>query len=418
MSLFDLLSGGESKAMTARQLSTAVGAKPEQVERLTELSLPTLLAALKRNSSSQEGAEALARALDQHKDDRVDNVPAYLGKADTNDGSKILQHIFGNDNQRVQTTLAKETGMDLDQVSGVLTRMAPMLLGMLGQQKAQQNLAPSGISGLLSSLLGGATQSQQPQPSGLGGLLSGLLGGAASQPQQPQQSGIGDLLSSLLGGAAQPQQPQPQPSGLGGLLTGLLGASTPVQQPQPSGLGGLLSLLLGGGAQAQQPSGFGSLLSGLIGAKPAQTQQATQLGLPVLIEALRRNTSTQAGRNALARALEQHEDDPVDDLAGFMSRADRQDGDRIVQHIFGSDRTRVQADLATETGLETQQVSELLARLAPLVLGSLGQVKKQSNLGPDDIAGLLGKLSGGIQSSQAGTSDAMTRLLNAELRRR
>jgi len=351
MSLFDLLSGGESKAMTARQLSTAVGAKPEQVERLTELSLPTLLAALKRNSSSQEGAEALARALDQHKDDRVDNVPAYLGKADTNDGSKILQHIFGNDNQRVQTTLAKETGMDLDQVSGVLTRMAPMLLGMLGQQKAQQNLAPSGISGLLSSLLGGATQPQQPQP-------------------------------------------------------------------QPSGLGGLLSLLLGGGAQAQQPSGFGSLLSGLIGAKPAQTQQATQLGLPVLIEALRRNTSTQAGRNALARALEQHEDDPVDDLAGFMSRADRQDGDRIVQHIFGSDRTRVQADLATETGLETQQVSELLARLAPLVLGSLGQVKKQSNLGPDDIAGLLGKLSGGIQSSQAGTSDAMTRLLNAELRRR
>lgn len=385
--------------MTARQLSTAVGAKPEQVERLTELSLPTLLAALKRNSSSQEGAEALARALDQHKDDPVDNVPAYLRKADTNDGSKILQHIFGNDNQRVQSTLAKETGMDPDQVSGVLTRMAPMLLGMLGQQKAQQNLAPSGISGLLSSLLGGATQyqqPQQPQPSGLGGLLSGLLGGAAPQPQQPQQSGIGDLLSSLLGGAAQPQQPQ----------------------PQPSGLGGLLSLLLGGGAQAQQPSGFGSLLSGLIGAKPAQTQQATQLGLPALIEALRRNTSTQAGRNALARALEEHEDDPVDDLAGFMSKADRQDGDKIVQHIFGNDRTRVQANLAKETGLETQQASELLARLAPLVLGSLGQAKKQNNLGPDDIAGLLGKLSGGIQSSQAGTSDAMARLLNAELKRR
>ena len=81
----------------------------------------------------------------------------------------MLQHIFAGNNDRVQNNLAKQTGLETGQVSGLLTQLAPLLLGALGQQKKQQNLDTSGIPVLLSGL------SQQGGDSGLMGMVTNLL---------------------------------------------------------------------------------------------------------------------------------------------------------------------------------------------------------------------------------------------------
>jgi len=73
---------------------------------------------------------------------------------DPDDGAKILKHVFPDNNQTVQNNLAKKTGLDAGQVSGLLTRLAPMVLGALGNQKKSQNLDSNGIAGLLPSLAG------------------------------------------------------------------------------------------------------------------------------------------------------------------------------------------------------------------------------------------------------------------------
>jgi len=364
VNLFDLLSGELNKPTTARQLSNTVGARPEQVQRATELGLPALLEALARNASNADGANSLARALEQHKDDPVDDFQHFFQRADTNDGRKILGHVFGGDQERVQASIAEKSGLDAAKVSEVMTRLAPLLLGALGQQKKQQNLDPSGIASLLSGISGGASQSQA---AGLGGLLSGLLGGAQQRPAQQE----------------------------------------------PSGLNSLFSMLMGGGQQSAGPqaSGIGGLLSGLIGAQPEQAQTAAQVSLPTLVEALRRNASTPQGAAALARALEQHANDPVDDLPGFLRRADTDDGNKILNHVFGNQKSAVQNNLAQQTGLDSGQVASLLARLAPLVLGALGQQKRQQNLDSSGVAGLLTSLSGGLQASQPGLSGMMGQLL-------
>lgn len=140
------------------RLGQTVGAAPEQVRQLTELGLPALLGGMSDNSQTPEGAEALASALDQHQDDAVDDVDGFLGQVDRTDGSKILGHLLGGDQGRVASGLARRTGLDAGQVSGLLSQLAPLVMGALGRQKKAEGLDAGGLAGLLpklSDLLGG-----------------------------------------------------------------------------------------------------------------------------------------------------------------------------------------------------------------------------------------------------------------------
>jgi len=168
------------------KLSQSSGAKPDKVQQLTQLGIPALLQALGRNTSTSEGAASLAKALDQHKDDDVENVEGFLNNVNTDDGAKILQHIFPGNKDRVQKNLAKQTGLNTGQVSSIMTQLAPLLLGALGKQKKQQNLDVSGITGLLSGL------SNQGNKSGLMDVVNKLL-------DSDNDGNIIDDISSKLG---------------------------------------------------------------------------------------------------------------------------------------------------------------------------------------------------------------------------
>ena len=136
------------------QLGQSAGAKPDQVQKLTQMGMPMLLQALGQNASTPEGAAALSSALEQHQDDDVADINGFFKGVNTQDGAKILQHILPGKTEKVQQNLARETGLDAGQVSGLMTQLAPLLLGALGQQKKQQNLDVAGISGMLGGLLG------------------------------------------------------------------------------------------------------------------------------------------------------------------------------------------------------------------------------------------------------------------------
>jgi hypothetical protein len=165
MNIFELINNPD----TLNKLGQSVGAEPSQVQQLAQLGMPALLQALGRNAGSSEGAAALSGALDQHQDDNVEDVDGFLNTVDTDEGSKMLEHIFSGNNERVQNNLARQTGLETGQVSGLLAQLAPLLLGALGQQKKQQNLDEAGIPGLLSGVMG------QSGNSGLMGMVTKLL---------------------------------------------------------------------------------------------------------------------------------------------------------------------------------------------------------------------------------------------------
>lgn len=160
MDLMSLIKDQLNNPGVLKQLGQSIGADSDKVSKLTQLGLPTILEGLTRNTRTPEGAESLACALDQHQDDEVDDLPGFFNKVDTNDGAKILDHVFGSKTKQVQKKLAGETGLNKSQVSGLLTKLAPMLLGALGRQKKEQGLDAGGIAGLLpqlSGLLGGSS---------------------------------------------------------------------------------------------------------------------------------------------------------------------------------------------------------------------------------------------------------------------
>jgi hypothetical protein len=100
--------------------------------------------------------------------------------------AKILSQVIGGKKEKVQNNLAKQTGLQSGQVSGLLTQLAPMLLGALGNQKKRRQSGANGIAGLLPSL-----------GSLLGGPIQAALSGIASLLDADKDGNIMDDLKGL-----------------------------------------------------------------------------------------------------------------------------------------------------------------------------------------------------------------------------
>ena len=186
MDILKMISGQMIDQDVLNQLGQAVGAKPNQVKQVAHIGMPPLLQALRRNAATSEGAAALAGALDQHKDDNINDVARFLNNIDNNDSARMLQHIFSGNTERVQSNLARQTGLDKNQVSGLMMKMAPLLMGALGQHKKQQNIDAASLSGMLSGLF---TQGS-----------SGMMGMVANLLDTDNDGDITDDIGKILGG--------------------------------------------------------------------------------------------------------------------------------------------------------------------------------------------------------------------------
>ena len=149
-SLFGMLMNKEA----LENLGGSVGANKEQVQKLINLGMPTMMKAMERNTKTENGAQSLYKALQDHQNDNVEEMARNPDKVDKSDGEKILNHVFEDKNERVQTTLAKQTNLVQNQVTTVLSQLAPLVMGTLGQQQKELNVNVSNLS----KLMGGAIE--------------------------------------------------------------------------------------------------------------------------------------------------------------------------------------------------------------------------------------------------------------------
>jgi hypothetical protein len=195
-------------AIPVAQLAKQVGAEESEVSSAVQQVLPALVGGLSANARQPEGAAALTSALGEHGGRDLGD----LANVDTDDGAKIVQHIFGNQSETVVNQLG---GLGGGAGGGLIKKLLPIL-------------APIVLSFLAKKLSGGG---------GLGGAMGDILGGGApnapaptapaDQAQAPAgQGGVGDLLGDLLGSAVGGKAPQGGGSGgfgLDDILGGLLG---------------------------------------------------------------------------------------------------------------------------------------------------------------------------------------------------
>jgi hypothetical protein len=157
------------------QLARQLGVAPDEAEDLARKALPALVGGMEANAREPGGETSLSEAIGQHDDDLLDGG-VDLDQVDTDDGRKIVGHVFGDNSDQVISRLGG--GGTESMMSQLLPLLAPLVMSFLAKKAG----GSTGGSGSRSS--GG----------GIGDLLGGLLGGGAGG------GGLEDLLGGLLGG--------------------------------------------------------------------------------------------------------------------------------------------------------------------------------------------------------------------------
>ncbi|TJY33934.1 DUF937 domain-containing protein [Pontimicrobium aquaticum] len=207
--ILDLLNSDLGKTIVSG-VSNQTGQEQNKTNNVLTMALPVLMQAMKRNAATPQGAQGLMGALESKHDGSIlDNLGDLFGGGVSNnvmdDGEKILEHVLGSKQRNVENALSQKSGMDAGSVAQILKVAAPILMGVLGKQKREQ---------------------QVQSPNDLGGLLGGLLKGNSPQTEQSflesmldadgDGSVIDDVAGMVLGG-------NKKKGGLGGLLGGLFG---------------------------------------------------------------------------------------------------------------------------------------------------------------------------------------------------
>ena len=195
MNLLSLLLKSMLTDSSLSAMAKKTGLSAVVLKKLIPLASPLLIKFMTNNASSQSGALSLLGALGQHTNKK--SIADQIAEADTEDGSKIIGHIFGNQQSDVVSSLAQQAGLSTGDVSSALAGIAPAVLSGLSaatysashSAAGQVNLSDGLDLSELMTLFGG--QSQPPSM----GMLSGLFGGGSS-------SLGGGLLGSLLGSTA------------------------------------------------------------------------------------------------------------------------------------------------------------------------------------------------------------------------
>ncbi|MBB5235023.1 DUF937 domain-containing protein [Deinococcus budaensis] len=349
MNLADLMNSSFGAADAAR-LGQAVGLEAADATRVLHAALPSQLAALAEHSRTAQGRDQIAQA--------VRNLPAFASAGDALSGPEGASTLESAGKLLAPALLGERAsglaaqvagGLDTGRVERLLHLALPLLLSVLGQR----GLRDGDVAALL------------PGPAGKG---------ESAAPARVVLSASPAAVSAAPG-------------------TGTVPAA-----PDDAGPAGLLDSLRGpfGGAVAER-------LGTAAGFSGGAAVRATGAALPVLLAALARKGGSEAGAaDLLARSQ---------GAGAWISADGRLDASRLsdpaeVARLEGQGRPllgtlfgnvdEVTGRLGSAIGGSGTSAGRLLALLAPLVLGLLGQRAAATGLKPAGLAGLLAGLPGGL----------------------
>lgn len=125
---------------------------------------------------------------------------------------------------------------------------------------------------------------------------------------------------------------------------------------------------------------------------------------PLVISYLKNKAQDSKEAESLNNALERdHDGSILTDPAQAMSR--QAEGGSILDHIFGGQKATVENQLSQNTGISMDKIGPILAMLAPIIMGYIGQQKKSNGVTSGGGMGdLLGSILGGANQQAQGAS--------------
>lgn len=140
-SILDLLNTQTGKELV-NKASSKTSEDKSKITSVLGMAMPLILGAMKRNAKDPKGAESLDKALqsEKHNGNVLNNLENKNSEELTNEGSKILSHVLGAKQSGVSKTIAGTLNIDEASVNNILEMAAPIVMGLLGQQKGKTML--------------------------------------------------------------------------------------------------------------------------------------------------------------------------------------------------------------------------------------------------------------------------------------
>lgn len=150
-------------------------------------------------------------------------------------------------------------------------------------------------------------------------------------------------------------------------------------------------------------------IAGVLGTDEAAAQTAVGDSLEAILGGLAKNTEEPQGASELYSALGEHKDaNPMGDIAALSSGGI---GGAILGHVLGGKMDPVANTVSEKTGVKPEQVKQVLAILAPIVMSiiakkAFGQGKDADGVAQDlqnepsasgGLGGLLSSILGGAK---------------------
>jgi len=140
-------------------------------------------------------------------------------------------------------------------------------------------------------------------------------------------------------------------------------------------------------------------LASQLGVNEQEAEQATRTALPALLGGIQANTEDPGGASSFAQAVQQHDPSLVEGGVD-LNEVDPNEGQKIVNHVFGAQQGQVVQQLGGVGGAGgSALIQKLLPILAPIVMAYIAKqlTGATSNVGADGgLGGLLGGLLGGV----------------------
>jgi len=158
------------------------------------------------------------------------------------------------------------------------------------------------------------------------------------------------------------------------------------------------------------PSSVEAIASRL-GIDPAQAQAAIQQAVPLVVGGLAKNAQTDAGADALHSAVGDHAGMDIGSILGSVLGGGGAGGS-ILGHIFGNRQDQAAQNLGQASGIGSQNAGQLMAMLAPIIMGVLANRTQSQGLGAGGLGGMLGQEL--QQLGQSGHGGLLTSVLDQD----
>ncbi|MEP6479766.1 MAG: DUF937 domain-containing protein [Rhodoglobus sp.] len=146
-----------------------------------------------------------------------------------------------------------------------------------------------------------------------------------------------------------------------------------------------------------------------LGIPPAIAEMAVKAAVPAIVGGLAANAKTPEGAKSIEKALTRH----VGLSPKAQARADAEDGQKIVNNVFGAKTEQVTAAVAEKAGGGATQdiIAKVLPIVAPIILsfiaskvlgGGSAAAPTTATAAPAASGGGIGDILGGLMGSQAG----------------